>query len=303
MMRFFSKKKTVAVHDGSFHTDDVFACAALALAHDGHIAIVRTRDMALIEKADIVVDVGSEYDEARERFDHHQIGGAGARANGVPYASFGLVWKKYGPQLCGSHVGAEKIDLAIVAPIDGPDNGVATYAPVFSDVGVYSIHGVVGSFLPTWKELDTDIDSQFLKAVELAKELLAREIKKTKDYQEAERIVCDAYGQAADKRIVIVPAPIGRMNIVSMLMQFSEPLFAVYPDREAKTWSVVGILKQFGSFEIRRDLPLAWAGLQDKELQKITGVEDAIFSHTKRFLVVAKSQAGALALAKLALND
>ncbi len=303
MLKFLSKKKTVAVHDGSFHTDDVFACAALSLAHGGHIAITRTRDMELIKKADIVVDVGGEYDEAKERFDHHQIGGAGARANGIPYASFGLVWKKYGPLVCGSHTAAEKIDLAIVAPIDGPDNGVATYAPVFSDVGVYSIHGVIGSFLPTWKELAADIDSQFLKAVKLASQLLAREIKKAKDNQEGERIVRESYAQAADKRIIIVPAPIGRVNIVSMLMQFSEPLFAVYPDREAKTWSVVGILKQFGSFEIRHDIPLAWAGLHDEELRKVTGIQDAIFCHTKRFLVVAKSQAGALALAKLALND
>ena len=30
-MSFFNKKKILVTHNGSFHTDDVFACATLAL--------------------------------------------------------------------------------------------------------------------------------------------------------------------------------------------------------------------------------------------------------------------------------
>jgi uncharacterized UPF0160 family protein len=58
-----------------------------------------------------------------------------------------------------------------------------------------------------------------------------------------------------------------------------------------------------GSFENRRDLPAAWAGLDGPELAALTGVEDALFCHAKRFLVVARSREGIDALAAQALAD
>lgn len=90
---------TVVTHNGNFHADDVFSIAALRLVLPD-FKLVRTRDTQLIAQADIVIDVGGEYDPAAGRFDHHQRGGAGARENGIPYSSFGLVWQKYGLQLC-----------------------------------------------------------------------------------------------------------------------------------------------------------------------------------------------------------
>ena len=78
--------KTIVTHGGKFHADDVFSVAALThLFPDAQV--VRTRDAKLIAAADIVVDVGQEYDAASGRFDHHQRGGAGARDNGIPYKS------------------------------------------------------------------------------------------------------------------------------------------------------------------------------------------------------------------------
>ncbi len=58
--------------------------------------MIRTRDLEVINKADIVIDVGGEYNADTGRFDHHQRGGAGERENGIPYSSFGLIWQKYG---------------------------------------------------------------------------------------------------------------------------------------------------------------------------------------------------------------
>ena len=43
-----------------------------------------------MDSADIVIDVGGQYDPDAGRFDHHQRGGAGERENGIPYSSFGL---------------------------------------------------------------------------------------------------------------------------------------------------------------------------------------------------------------------
>src|SRR3989344_4441212 len=106
-------KVTIITHNGSFHTDDVFAVATILLVlKEKQVVtqIVRTRDAVLIASGDFVVDVGSVYDAAHERFDHHQVGGAGARPNGVPYAAFGLVWKKHGTELISSPDVSDLID-------------------------------------------------------------------------------------------------------------------------------------------------------------------------------------------------
>jgi len=83
---------TIATHDGNFHADDVFSIAALKAVFPT-FTLIRTRDLTLIAKADIVIDVGGEHNEDTGRFDHHQRGGAGARENGIPFSSFGLFGK------------------------------------------------------------------------------------------------------------------------------------------------------------------------------------------------------------------
>jgi len=55
-------------------------------------------------------------------------------------------------------------------------------------------------------------------------------------------------------------------------------------------------------YENRKNFPEAWAGKRDGELARATGVPDALFCHTNRFLAVAKTKEGALALAKLAID-
>ena len=94
----------LVTHGGSFHTDDVFACATLQLyleKQDIKYEIFRTKDKSIIEGGDIVFDVGGKYD-GEKYFDHHQKETAGKRDNGILYASFGLIWKHYGPELVGS---------------------------------------------------------------------------------------------------------------------------------------------------------------------------------------------------------
>src|SRR5690348_4673081 len=92
------KEVKIVTHSGNFHTDDIFAVATLflLLEKDHTLLVTRSRDMETIAAADYVVDVGGEYDPAQNRFDHHQINGGGQRDNGIPYASFGLVWKHFG---------------------------------------------------------------------------------------------------------------------------------------------------------------------------------------------------------------
>ena len=120
-------QKIIVTHDSGFHSDDVFAVATvlLVLEKKGEEGIiVRSRDEDVISKADFVVDVGRIYNEENEKFDHHQIGGAGVRENSIPYASFGLVWKKYGEVLCGDSDVQKIMDKSLVQFIDALDNGI-----------------------------------------------------------------------------------------------------------------------------------------------------------------------------------
>ena len=72
---------------------------------------------------------------------------------------------------------------------------------------------------------------------------------------------------------------------------------------DQKNWRVLAVRKRAESFENKKNLPRSWAGLRDKELQKITGVKDAVFCHRNLFMAVAKSKEGAIALARKALVE
>ena len=53
----------------------------------------------------------------------------------------------------------------------------------------------------------------------------------------------------------------------------------------------------------RHPLPKEWYGLRKEELQKCSGVEDAIFCHPSGFLAGCQTQQGAMKMANIAMND
>ncbi|MFA6353519.1 MAG: MYG1 family protein [Candidatus Paceibacterota bacterium] len=308
-----NKKLKLVTHNGSFHGDDVFACATLILyleknnkefsAQGGPASgweVFRTRDPEIIENGEYVFDVGGIYDEEKNRFDHHQKGGAGKRGNGIEYSSFGLVWKKFGIEICESQKIFDTVDRKLVSPIDADDNGIDLYKNNFENVLPYTINDVLSIFSKTALE-DIDKDEQFFKAVVWAKEILSREIKRTSDQIEITKIIQDFYKNSQDKRLVVIDKPkVSRHEIYDALQDFPEPLFIVYGDSE--DWGVVAMRKEINSFKNRKDFPQNWGGLREEELQKITGVSDAVFCHRALFLAVAKTKEGAIKLAEIAVE-
>ncbi len=296
-MSLFNKKKILVTHNGTFHTDEIFATAALSILFNGNIKVIRTRDPKWFEKADFLYDLGGEYNPSRNRFDHHQPGGAGKRENGIPYATFGLIWKTYGEKICGSKEIAEHIDQSLVQSIDAPDNGLDTFKVTTEAGGPYTIDDVVNAFRPSWKE-DEESDEPFFKLVDWAKEFLLRKISKNKDRIEGEKFVKQAYDQATDKRLIVLPDYYPWRNL---FLKYPEPLYVVVP--RMNKWNVYATQKEKGSFENRKSLPKEWAGLRDEALAKASGVADATFCHNALFLAVAKSKEGAIELAKKALES
>lgn len=293
------QKRTIVTHSSKFHNDDIFAVATLflALGNEYEFSVVRSRDPEVIAQADIVVDVGGVYDPAHFRFDHHQEGGAGGRDNNIPYASFGLVWKTYGGQLCGSDEIATEIDTVLVQPIDAHDNGVEFRSTLVPGLYPYDLRTILGVFRPTWKE-DTNLDTLFLELVSYAQALLVRHIAMLRDEYEARDAVIAAYERAEDKRVIMLDE---RYPWERTLAQFPEPLFVIYPKRVDNTWSLKVIRDDPNSFIARKDLPEAWAGKFDAELEAVTGVPGSIFCHNNRFLAVAQTREAIVALAQRAL--
>lgn len=305
MIQLFKKKKTIIVHNGSFHADDIFACAVLSiyLERQNHpYRIIRTRDNDIINSADYVVDVGGIHDDEKNRFDHHQAGGAGKRENGVPYASFGLVWKKFGPLLINSEEIVLDIDRRIVQPIDAIDNGISISQPTDFGLCDYGIYGIIGAYQNTWKEAG-DVRTQmksFLYLVNFFKDLLQREIQRSSDRLEMLDVIQDIYDKAGDKTILEIPYHVTVGSLIRVLDKHKEVLFIVC--RSNTNWKALAMRKEACSFENRKSLPASWGGKRGKELAKETGVEDSLFCHNALWMAVARSKEGAHKLAKIALD-
>lgn len=287
----------VVTHNGPFHVDDVFAVATLDLYFDGGYELVRTRDARTIKSADYVLDVGKVYDVGKKRFDHHQEGGAGER-NGVPYSSIGLIWKEAGEVVCGSQDVADKVEAKFIFAVDAMDNGVDVIPKNHLDVHLAHLHDVIKSFQPPW-DSEKSFDEGFSEALEFAKGFLGRTIDKTRSRLLAEIKVREVYEHAKDKQIIVFER---YYPVNEILLDYPEPLYMVYPGSEGSNWYVKACKAGVDTFENRKDLPSEWGGKEEKELARITGVHDATFCHNALWIAAADSKAGAVALAKIAVD-
>jgi len=285
--------KIIVTHNGNFHADDVFSIAALKSVFS-NFKLVRTRDLELIHQADIVIDVGGEYNSDTGRFDHHQRGGAGARENGIPYSSFGLVWKKYGVEICGGNEEiAQSVDEKLVSTIDAVDCG---YVEGVAQ-GV-SLSQTISMFNPTWQE-DSHFDTCFDEAVSFASRILARFIASASGGINAKDIVAKAIENAEDPRVIVLEKYTPWKTTVHKLT--TQALYMVYPS-ESGQWRIQTVPVEPGSFEDRKPLPAPWAGLSGEELQKVTGISDAMFCHNGLFIAGAESFESTMKMASIALE-
>lgn len=292
----------IVTHNGNFHVDDVFAVAALSLLHDDGVEIMRSRDEAVVASGDFVVDVGMVYDPDNNRFDHHQEGGAGQRENGIFYSSFGLVWKKFGNEICGDERIASDIDKRLVMSVDAYDNGIEVTERVRDDYPLrYSIFDIIKASRPTWEEVSDDsFMKKFLEAVSFAKDIIQKEIKKLDSKFRAEAYVRSIYESSQDKQVLVIDPYAPWEDVVSKL---PEPFFVVYPSLATKgDWCGEVVRDDPSVFTSNRiSFPQDWAGKRDEDFENVSGVKGAVFAHRAGFLVVAKSKEAVTELVEKAL--
>ncbi|MEE9355107.1 MAG: MYG1 family protein [Methylococcaceae bacterium] len=290
--------KTIATHNGNFHADDVFSIAALKSIFPS-FKLIRTRDLELIARADIVIDVGGEYDPDADRFDHHQRGGAGERENGIPYSSFGLIWQKYGLDICqGNQDVVNAVDRGLVSTIDAIDCGYAEGIAEGITKGI-SLSQTIGMFNPTWEE-ESHFDTCFDEAVDFASRVLTRFIASANGGISAKAIVAEAIDNAEDPRVIVLEKYTPWKRTVHALSE--EALYVIFP-AQSGDWRIQTVPVESGSFENRKSLPKQWAGLSDNALKEVTGIDDAMFCHNGLFIAGAESFESTMKMASIALMD
>ncbi len=306
----WKKRAILITHSGDYHLDEVFSTAVLILKlkkDKKFFQIIRTRDQKIFQKwrklrddkkrEVYIYDVGGFYQPEKNEFDHHQIGGAGRRENGIEFSSAGLVWKKFGDELTGSKELAEKIEKKLVFAIDALDNGQQILEPKY-DFFSYDLTNLIKLFSAE-KKTDWRIKLAFCKSVRLIKFILKKEIFLAKKKILDEKKVLEIYEKSDDKRVLIFED--GGISLSSITENFPEVLFTI-SKKDKNVWVIGTVAKEAGSFDRRKYLPKSWAGLNESELDRVSGVEGGIFCHRNLFIASTKSLEAAKKMVEIALE-
>jgi Uncharacterized conserved protein related to MYG1 family len=298
-------------HDGSFHADDTLAYAILSkIPRFQGADLIRTRDANLIQSAggsDIVFDVGFEFDAVRNRFDHHMrdkpLREETFEGKPIPYSSVGLIWRFFGEEYLLANFDDiegyidevwEEVDRTFILPTDMTDNGIGqSFLPTTLAVAV-------DDFNQAWDDETEYGNELFLQASEYAGQALHRRVEKVLSTARALGLATEAFATSPDPKIIVLPRPMPWEPAV-YAGGFDEALYVI--SEKKGSWYCQAVRPEEGSFEQRLPLPEQWAGLEETDLAAVTGVEDAIFCHAMRFVCAARSLEGALALARMAVEN
>jgi len=319
-------KKTICTHNGTFHCDEAMACFMLKQTKQFHDAeIIRTRDQALIDQQDVVVDVGGVYDPSKHRYDHHQRGFFETLSTlyETKLSSAGLVYKHFGREVIKNILGTtddtqvetvfKSVYDGLIESLDGIDNGIERYP---SDIKpkyklTTDLSSRVGNLNPPWNDPSPNPDERFKEAVRVAGEELVQKITYYgKVWYPARHIV----EKALLSRFDVDPS--GKIILLNQFCPWKEHLFDLEEEQELGevilyalfgdtngSWRVQCVSKKGGSFENRLSLPEQWRGLRDEELSKASGVPGCVFVHMSGFIGGNLNKEGALKMARIALHQ
>ncbi len=301
------EKATVVTHPAPHHGDETTALAIIAIM-EGRVDILRTRRpdeiAAALQQGAYICDVGGIYDPDNDQFDHHQRDFAEMREDGTKYSSAGLVWKKYGVDACISATGctlaqaeaaAKAVDEILIRGIDAADYGERTTDQM-------SVSTAISMLNSNWDEPASD--EAFCAACNMALGILERTIMSCVAVEKGKDVVDEAV-DASENHIMILPQFVTgwlERSVTSEDPKAPNLLYGVFRNIQGQ-WNVQALPPTLEERSAqRKPLPEDWRGLNGAALQEVTGVEDAVFCHQGGFICGAKSQEGALALAKLAVE-
>jgi len=324
----------IGTHSGTFHCDEALAVFMLKLTETYATAeVVRTRDPAVLDTCDIVVDVGAVYDAEKLRFDHHQREFKDVFGHGfnTKLSSAGLVYKHFGQGIIANRLNTAvddpkvkyvwlKVYRDFVEALDAIDNGISQYP---TDIqpryrSRTDLSNRVGGLNPRWNEPTSNdiLDAKFKDASALAGTEFLRSVDHFRDsWLPAADLVKSLISWSKEHA-----DPSGKVLLFQQFCPWKEHLFeleseeggqfvepgaatyVVYPDEVGGNWRIQAVPVSPSSFESRKALPEVWRGLRDDVLSQASGIDGGIFVHASGFIGGNKTKEGALALARKALE-
>lgn len=290
-------KANFITHSGTFHADEVMATIIL-LNKFGNIKLFRCN--VPTNKNAFIYDVGFG------EFDHHSIDFNKERENGIKYASCGLVWKAFGKDIIEKlkiddvNSFFDSVDKNIIMDIDRDDNG----QPLKSEpeIKLQSIPNLISSFNPSWNDSSNENDN-FLNAISFANMIFNNIMKRMIAKEQARKIVENKIEESKDGILILDDyMPWKDIVLTSGNEKAKEILYAIFPSKRGG-YNVVATPASPGSFEIKKPFPKNWAGLENEELQKISGVDTITFCHKNLFICACKTYEDAIKIAKIAIQN
>ncbi|WP_420422461.1 MYG1 family protein [Simkania sp.] len=285
------QERSFGTHNGSFHADEVTACALLILFDQIDLdKVFRTRDLHALRTCDYVCDVGGMYEPTIRRFDHHQMDYHG------PLSSAGMILK----YLKDEKVIKDKLFLylnrSLVMGVDAIDNGKTT-----TMVGHCSFSAVIANFVPIRHNVDEkNMDAAFFQAVDFTLGHLGRLVDKFHYIQECKEVIKREMDK--NETVMIFEESMPWMESFFDLGGEKHPAaFLIMPT--GKQWKLRGIPPSYEKrMQVRIPLPKEWAGLIDDELKEKTGIPGAVFCHKGRFISIWETKEDALKALEITLQ-
>lgn len=313
--------QTIGTHNGTFHCDEVLGCFMLKLLNKD-AKIVRSRDMAVLDTCDVVIDVGNVFDPVKLRFDHHQKGFEHTFNSLKPEMPFhiklssaGLVYCHFGETIIKKILGEinkevlshvyKQVYESFLIEVDGIDNGVEMCEGNYKyDINTH-LSKRVSHFNKKWNDKSSfDEDAAFAKAMELAGNEFVENVNFTYNvWWPARKVVMDAISERYDVHesgeIVRfdewVPF-IRHLLFLEKSMNIQVPIkYALYKDGE--NWRIRAVPIAESSFICRVPLLKSWQGLREDDLIKAGAPPGVIFVHNTGFIGGHRQYQGALEMA------
>ena len=284
--------RSFGVHDGSFHADEVTACAImLYFEMIDYDKIVRTREYSRLENCQFVCDVGGVYDSEKKRFDHHQ-----STYNGK-LSSAGMIWQYLREQNIVDESLFTYLQEKFIIGVDEIDNGIN-----FPPVGHADFSSVIASFTPaTYDATNEEMEESFYRAVDFVMSYLDRMIKKYHYLEKCKETVSEVMKSMGE--CLIFDKKIPWIESFFSLGGEQHPAEFVIMPSDNDNWKLRGVPPSYDKrMDVRKPLPKNWAGKINEELKEETKIPGAIFCHKGRFISVWETKEDALKALKRVLE-
>lgn len=275
--------KSVGVHDGVFHADEITAVALLVILDlVDPKNVVRSRQEEKLALCEYVCDVGGIYDPQRKLFDHHQASYKGEMS------SAGLILTYIKEQKLMKAEEAHFIYHSLVKGVDDHDNGRSPQIP-----GITLFSHVIANFAPPTYQADAkEMDNAFHEALEFTIGHLERLLSRHRYNRECRKTVESVMRQHKQCLIFDRAIPWAE-NFFALHGKEHPALFVVMPSGDY--WKLRGIPPDDEhKMQVRLPLPQEWAGLLGEDLKRVSKLPGALFCHKGRFTSVWETKEDAL---------